>query len=999
MWRFSKGLIYPCAVLLSSMGVFPAIALQDMHGGTGETSPPAKRLQADFVSLFWMQEHGLPESHVSGVATGPDGSLWISTVRYLVRFDGLRFLPVALPGQMKGRRIEGVRFDQRGGLWIHGNFGALRYADGQWWRSESAGMPRDRVVAVAVGTNGMCYLALEGAIYSWTAGVVRRILDVSAFQQESGAIHQLACDSFGSLWIGVGKGLYRWNPTGAALPERMTDVRAEWVLGHDGVGRILAYGASVGLRRVGEEWRALPSSKLTAVRCLSENSDGILWIGHGAGVDAYYDGAWHTLDKAGVHGIPAVTGIDFSPDGNVWLASADRIQRLRRRILLPLQWRGRTLGPTLSSLWVEPEGHVWAGIVDGGMASGDIDGLDRLSLTAKINAASLQGLYRETAGRFWFSALGEGVWTSDRGQVRLVGDDQLGRVYAIAGRSGAPEWLATRNGVLRFSADGPFSGEADWPEDTARCLWLDHDGTVWAGHEVGGLAVRYPDGRIEVFNDEKEVPGKMVQALYRDREGVLWIGGASGLGRWEGARRFVFTRGHGLPNENIRQISEDASGFLWLGTKDGIVRISKRDLEEVAAGRKDVVGARTFGKESGMENEECTGGVGFPHGYPPRDRLWFPTRAVTVVIDPGRLPGLRSALELRIEAVSIGRRVVVQTPVPVLKSIDDMVGGEQDAVIEFGAIDLVAPQRDRFRYELTGPVMQRSGLTAVRWVSFTRLPAGDYTFRVTVCNSDGVWNSEGATVRWRVYPPFWETIGFRLAVLCVIILMAVAVGRGIVRRRLAAFERERALETERSRIARDLHDEIGANLTHISILSTLAAKPEVGSETARNHHVEVADVARQTIQAFDEILWSVNPKNDKLRNLSQFICRRAQEVLTPAAITCHFVRDEELPDWPVLPQYRHGLLLAIKEALHNILKHAGATRVEVRCAMENNVFVVEVADNGTGFVESEAGANPHQRRGSGLGNMRQRVSDMGGECRVESHHGKGTRVTFRLPLE
>jgi signal transduction histidine kinase len=219
-------------------------------------------------------------------------------------------------------------------------------------------------------------------------------------------------------------------------------------------------------------------------------------------------------------------------------------------------------------------------------------------------------------------------------------------------------------------------------------------------------------------------------------------------------------------------------------------------------------------------------------------------------------------------------------------------------------------------------------------------------------------------------------------------------------RQMAAMKAQAALEAERTRIARDLHDEIGANLTHISILSTLASQAvSEQSQGARQHCVEAAQVAQQTVRAFDEILWSVNPKNDTLHSLSHYICRYAEENMAPAGIACRFELDDSFPNLLLLPNCRHSLLLAVKEVLHNVIKHARARRVEIKCGMETNrVFLVRLSDDGRG-MDSRAGvSSPAAREGQGMENLRRRLTELGGTCVIESQSGQGTQVTFRLPL-
>ena len=270
--------------------------------------------------------------------------------------------------------------------------------------------------------------------------------------------------------------------------------------------------------------------------------------------------------------------------------------------------------------------------------------------------------------------------------------------------------------------------------------------------------------------------------------------------------------------------------------------------------------------------------------------------------------------------------------------------------------------------------------------------AGEYVWRIDVA---GRLRGAPQRVALNVLLPVTQQPWFWLLIASVVLSLAWAASRHLLGLRL---QRQHALDRERARIARDLHDEIGANLSHISILSSLAAKPGTEPNTSREHNAEVANVARQTILAFDEVLWSINPKNDTLQSLSHYICRRTEEILAPADLTYQFELDESFPDLFVPPQRRHGLLLAVKEALHNILKHAGATRVELRCMMDGEVLVVFMSDNGRGFDPQAVATGAQGRQGHGLENMRRRLADLGGDCRIESRVGGGTRITFRLPI-
>lgn len=963
----------------------------------GAANPLPQGLARNFTVRRWTLDDGLPDSQICGVVSGRDGYLWLATARFLVRFDGLRFLPVMMPAQAGSGRNEGLFQDSLGGLWVYGYQGAMRYADGEWRQGESAGLPRRRVLSVAEGADHAIFLALESAVLEWRDGRARQVLDASLFAGENGGFRQLACDGEGGLWLVFGESLYRCSPGVSDKPVRMTAKSAEWKLGGAEGRPLLAHGASFCLRREDDRWQPLPEARIQPARCLLELSDGTIWVGHDAGVDVLSGGVWHSQTQSVLYGPFRVLDMAVDRESNIWVATTEGLLRLRRRILQSVPLREGSGVAEVAVLWVGGDGRVLAGLRTGGLAAGDADGVEPLLVPPGFSDVALNALYREANGTLWCGGAGGSLWTlQNQSLLRIEGVDAED-VQAILGSGGAPSWVATRRGVLTFNADKNRLVEMSWPLDPVLTLWQDRDGVLWTGHESLGLAVLRP-GKNGEFLPERELPGRTIRAIRRDSEGVLWAGGLSGLARWENGKSFVFRRSHGLWNESIRQIAEDACGFLWLGTAEGIMRIAKRDLSDVANGRKELLEVRTFGEEAGIDQTACAGGVFSPAGEPLRDRLWFPTRGGLLFVDTGSLPPSRPAPAVRFASVEGGSLVRVQgdTRAPVQKVPEP--GNPQDVRVEFTALDFATPERVRFRYELEGPLNLRSGLTEERHVVFSRLPTGNYTFRVTACNGDGIWNPAGAVVSWMVRPFFWETAAFRLWCLllvggCVALVVRVF-ERQRVRRRLEAAERERELARERARIARDLHDEIGAKLTRLSLLGSMAAEDAKSDEALCREVEEMADTARETHRAFDEIVWSVSPRNDTVRSLSHYICKYAEEFFAGTPVSCICEVPERMPDQTLEPKCRHHFFLAVKECLHNSLKHAGATRVQITSEIADQSLRVAVSDNGCGFEPGVVG-----QQGEGLRNMQERMKAVAGRLEMVSRPGTGTRLTFEMPLE
>jgi signal transduction histidine kinase len=211
-----------------------------------------------------------------------------------------------------------------------------------------------------------------------------------------------------------------------------------------------------------------------------------------------------------------------------------------------------------------------------------------------------------------------------------------------------------------------------------------------------------------------------------------------------------------------------------------------------------------------------------------------------------------------------------------------------------------------------------------------------------------------------------------------------------IKRKIEKLEQERALERERTRISRDMHDEVGSSLSEIAILSELAKKKPSEAET---HINEISERATEVIDSVSEIVWAMNPQNDKLDNLIGHIRRYSIKYLNLSNIECQFSAPEKIPSQHLSTELRRNIFLVVKEALHNIAKHAGALKVLFTIELASGQLVIEIKDDGKGFIITESSGI-----GNGLINMRKRIEDTGGIIKIESIPGKGTQIHFSVKL-
>jgi signal transduction histidine kinase len=323
--------------------------------------------------------------------------------------------------------------------------------------------------------------------------------------------------------------------------------------------------------------------------------------------------------------------------------------------------------------------------------------------------------------------------------------------------------------------------------------------------------------------------------------------------------------------------------------------------------------------------------------------------------------------------------------------------GHRRLEVEFTALTFVAPENVHFQHRLEGWDDAWIDTGAKRSVSYSRLPAGRYVFHVTACNNAGVWNENGAAVGFVVAPFVWQTWWFRLSTGTVLV-GALVWGirlheRRKVRQQVQFLERRHAIERERARIARDIHDELGAGLTQIGLLADLGLSQTADTEQKQTSFSKIGSRARAAASALDEIVWAANPRNDNLPRLADYLCQLADDCFESAPVRCRKEVPLGLPTIPVGAELRHHLALTVKEALTNALKHSGAKTVRLRLTWNVPDLLIAVEDDGVGF---EQGGESSRR--NGLRNQAMRMHEIGGTVEIQSAPGQGTQVTLRVSV-
>lgn len=271
--------------------------------------------------------------------------------------------------------------------------------------------------------------------------------------------------------------------------------------------------------------------------------------------------------------------------------------------------------------------------------------------------------------------------------------------------------------------------------------------------------------------------------------------------------------------------------------------------------------------------------------------------------------------------------------------------------------------------------------------------AGDYTFEAQASHSDGTWDASVMSLPIVVLAPFTQSRSFMLLLALCTLVVGGLIAWWVSHRRIVALEALSVLAAERTRIARDMHDEVGARLSQLSfLLKSLESHPAL-PESAKGEVQQLSETASQALGSLDEVVWTVNPKNDSLESLSRFLCQHAERYLGVIGVSFRLVAP---PAWPALvvsAQVRHDLAMAVKEALQNVVKHSSASEVVLTLALVGRDFSVRITDNGCGLPDPQVAS---QR--SGLANMKARLEAHGGFCQIQRRTEGGTEVTLSVSL-
>ena len=880
---------------------------------------------------------GLSDNNCKWIVEFKDGTLVFATRKGIVQYKENKFLPVVnapaalnhwIHSMLVGTDNKLYIATDTSGIWIYDqqNFAHIDSVDG---------LPSNSIHALAQAADGQVYLGFTAnTIIKIKDGKIQKTLDLQRIP-DGVEVNTLYEDSNGALWIGTeGAGIYVY------YNGYITHINAR-----DGLP-----GATIHHITAGEEHQVYVATEeglavienyqhvsvineqnglsYNFVWFIKKDRNGIYYIGtDGAGIDIYRPGLFQTINMD--CGLPnnTVWAICETNDHDFYFGTDQGLVRYDRGNVKIIDTSSGLRDNMVLCLFEASDGKVYAGTNEQGVAIIEKDHISHINHD--------QGLH------------GPSVWT--------ITEDKNGLIYFGTYDYGVNVWDGRQVIDTINVADGLSTNAIVSSFCTA-------DGDLYFGSDGGGV-YRYADGRI----DTVLLSGNTIWSVYEDRQGNMFFGtNDRGLiffkeGQWD-----TLNIDDGLSHNSILGILEDNTGKLYLTADNGLNVI---DFSENGCR------IRVLGKSDGLASNECNQGAYYKdsQGY-----LWFGTIAGVSRFNPALCKPNSNVPRVHFRHIHLFEDEI---STEAFRRRHYFNYNENYFKFEYIGIDLSAPHKVEYSYRLSGidKEWQNTNNTSVQ---YTNLDDDTYSFEVKAVNEWGLW-SEPQQLYFTINAPFWEHWWFIFAAFIITISPLFVVIRQRIKRLLA-------LEKLRSKIAADLHDDIGAGLSEINILSAVAVSktpPEIKTVVEPELN-RIGMTARSLIDSMSDIVWLVNPEKDALSDLVSRLKDTFNDLFEARGILFSTENTQALQKIHLEMEKRHNLYLILKEAIHNAIKYSECRQIHLSISLNGKRLCIQIKDDGKGFeIENVT-------RGNGLRNMQKRAEKMGGQLTVNSVAGVGSEISF-----
>ncbi len=940
-----------------------------------------------------------------------DGFLWVCTKNGLNRFDPdtERFQRYYnLPGNgnsLSSNNVLRVCQDKSGLLWIGTWGGGLNSLDVSTRRfkryhvelADSVFERGNIINSIYEDRKGTIWVGAITGLFSSTDQMEFKHHAISDARFNGVRDNIVICiveDESGALWLGTYSGLLKYEPQTGQVSRFSLDPADPKNLNRNQV-RFLS---AVGVKGDQQLWLGTNNSGLAIFDKTSKSFDFVTHkssdagsIGHNSLWCAYEDRSgtiWLGTDGKGIEKLSPMSArfphISAEPnnkkklsessiwsftedrDGNLWVGTNTGVEVLRAG---SQNWqrpaRSNLPSEAIYAMLQDRRGHLWfAGATSGlyriqSFTAAEIEG-DRLQVRnyrhdsanpASLSADRLFSLYEDRAGSIWVGTVDEGVALLDPRKEEFT------------------HFKPNQNDTNSIRGTG------------VECIYQDHEGRFWFGTSANGLnRLDYATKNFTYYSHNPAVANSLsnnhVNSILQDKNDILWIATGEGLNclnSQEGTFKHYFESA-GLPNSYIYGLLQADDGAIWLSTNSGLARFDP--MAETF---------RNFSIKDGLQSKEFNAGAYYRS---PRGELFFGGHngfnrffPRSVQRNPHVPPVVLTAFTTLNKPAELDR-AIYSTQTVSLSHRDYFFS------FEFAALDYWAPERNQYRYRMEGLDLDWIDAGTRNFVTYTNLDAGDYVFRVSGSNSDQIWNEDGAALKIKILPPFWQTWWFYILVSILVLGMIYS---------LYSYRVNRLLDMERlrTRISSDLHDELATNLSTIAMFSRIVQESSSGKDTTKDRSLltRIQELSQESVSSIRDIIWAISSRPETLNSL----LTRLQDFVKVACKARNIQLNFDIPEASTLPQKnlspetRQHLWLLLKESVNNILKHADCTKLQISFSYQHRLLKIIIQDDGKGF-------DPMARHdGNGLQTMKMRTQELGGRLSINSELGSGTHIKIQVP--
>ena len=977
----------------------------------GTTSATAK-----LPIKIYSTEDGLPRNTVRRVIADPRGLVWFCTPEGLSRFDGSYFTNYGMADGLPAAQVNDLLITRSGRYWVATSAGLARFeptaqGSSRFLTYRAPDIQLQQVNSLFQDKDGAMWVATTSGVYRMRnpeTGVADKLEAIEPLRGIAALCLTQGAD--GSLWIGAAQGIIRRTSSGA----------------------LQNYGVTEGL----------PPRPVTALvidaqqRVWAATEDGLCVMS--ASAEGYR--LLHVLKRRDGLAGTRVLALHQSHDGPIWAAGFNGLSEVfpsmdgRAPEIRSFEGRANLRGEIIYSVAEDPFHNLWLGTFQSGAMKVLHSGFQSYSQLDGLGGSPVLGFFEDLKGRLHavngrsqvISRFEDGAFVSAQPRYGAEITNLGMRRGQIAFQDHAGDWwIATFNGLYRFTGASSIEDLRDHapaeiytegqglPSHRIFRVFEDSTGDIWVATSPAGLSKweRHKKS-LRHFASVRRLEATQVNGFAEDQEGNLWISMRDGLAVYREKKFEFLGREQGLPASAMTCILIDSSGRLWFGTeKDGIGRVdrpgaaqwriqmystadhlSSNSIESLVEDRSGwiyVATSRGLDRLSSQTGQIRAYGhaEGLAHGFVRaayRDRqghLWFGTTQGASELVPAADDEV-APLYVLINGIRVcGKRYPVSELGERTIPRFTLNCSENHLEISLSSIGAGSGAFPSFRYRLNAHRGEWVAATTDRVVNLVGLEPGTYRFEVKAVAGDGRESAVPATAEFLILPPIWARWWF----IFLTSWLALAAAWSLHRRRLS-----RALEFERirTRIATDLHDDVGSGLSQIAILSEVAHRE--GANHLPENLLNIARTARELVDSMDDVVWAIDPGHDRIDDLSHRMRRFAEDLCGARNITLTF-RAPERGSMAADAYVRRELYLILKEGLNNAVRHSGCTHAAVEFRIEQHAVHLTISDNGRGFDPASS------TNGRGLKSMRERARRLDGVIDWQSGPA-GTSLRFGAPL-